>query len=198
MSLERVMAGTDPDESHVMDFSPTKSQLGPLSQVARRGKVNFFLPKVSQDARILDLGCADNWFKKVAAERGWDNVVGMDLFAPADIIGDVRNWRDIGVPEHSFDIVVAFEVLEHGDYAESVWHMLKPDGLLFATTPVPRMDPVCKMMEALHLLQRRTSPHSHLIDLRELEYFEVIERHIKAGVSQWAILRPQASPVDDQ
>jgi hypothetical protein len=57
---------------------------------------------------------------------------------------------------------------------------------------------VCQFMEALHLLQRRTSPHSHLTDLRHLAHFEVVERRLKAAVSQWAVLRPRATLVDDR
>ncbi len=69
--------------------------------------------------------------------------------------------------------------------------MLKPDGLLFVTTPVPRFDPVCKLLGRARLLQKRSSPHSHLTDLRDLRLFEPVERRIKAVISQWAVLRPQ-------
>jgi|HubBroStandDraft_1064217.scaffolds.fasta_scaffold238154_1 hypothetical protein len=198
MSLDRVVTGGDPSEGHVTETPQIKSQLGPLSQVARRGKLDYFLPKVDKHARILDLGCADNWFKQQALARGWDNVIGLDLFPPADIIGDVRSWRDLDIEEHSFDAIVAFEVIEHGDYAEAIWHLLKPSGFLFATTPIPKMDPVCRFMESLHLLQRRTSPHSHLTDLRQLAHFDVVERKLKAAVSQWAVLRPRATLGDDR
>jgi cyclopropane fatty-acyl-phospholipid synthase-like methyltransferase len=163
--------------------------------VARRGKVAYFLSRLPKDARILDVGCADGWFKGMAAERGYTNITGLDLVAPAEIVGDVREWRTLGLTRHSFDAIFAFEVVEHGDFAFAFNELLKPDGRLFLTTPVPRMDPVCKFLEALRLLQRRTSPHSHLIDLRRFPYFEVVERRIKAGVSQWGILKP--SPVVD-
>jgi SAM-dependent methyltransferase len=171
------------------EFRPA-SELGPLSHLARRGKLDYFMPKLPKDARILDLGCADNWFKRSVGERGWKNVVGVDLFPPADFVGDVRKWQNLGLDPHSFDAVIAFEVLEHGDFADAIWDLLKPDGLLFATTPIPRMDPVCRVLEAFHLLQRRSSPHSNLLDLRNLRRFEVCERRIKALVSQWAVLSP--------
>jgi 2-polyprenyl-3-methyl-5-hydroxy-6-metoxy-1,4-benzoquinol methylase len=170
--------------------TPQLPRLGPLSNLARRGKLAFFLPKVPHDARILDVGCSDNWFRRAAATRGWTNVVGLDLKAPADIVGDVFDWRELGLEAHSFDAVVAFEVLEHDDFARPIRDLLKPTGLLFATTPIPRMDPFCHFMERLRLLQQRTSAHSHLTDLRQVEGFEVVERRIKAGVSQWGVLRP--------
>jgi 2-polyprenyl-3-methyl-5-hydroxy-6-metoxy-1,4-benzoquinol methylase len=162
---------------------------GPLSWLARRGKVRYFLPYVAPDARILDVGCASNWFKAAAADRGWINVTGVDLAPPADIVGDVCNWRELGMTEGSWDALTAFEVLEHGDFAPVFHELLREGGLLFATTPVPSMDPVCHALERVGLLQRRTSPHTHLTNLRELPGFEVVDYKIKAGVSQWAVLR---------
>lgn len=167
-----------------------KRRLGPLSWVARNGKLDYFLPMLPKSARILDLGCADNWFRGAAADRGWHNVVGIDLVPPADIVGDVNRWAELGLEAHSFDAIIAFEVVEHGDFAQPMHDLLKPDGLLMATTPVPRWDPVCKLFEAFHLLQKRTSPHSHLIDLRDFPQFTIVERRIKAVISQWAVLSP--------
>ncbi|MHB1534526.1 MAG: class I SAM-dependent methyltransferase [Acidimicrobiales bacterium] len=167
---------------------------GPLSEIARRGKINFFLSRVGREARILDVGCSDNWFKKAAGARGWNNVTGIDLAPPADIVGSIFDWRNLGLVAHSFDAVVAFEVVEHGDFSRPIWDLLKPGGLLFATTPVPALDPICQILEQLYLLQRRTSPHSHLTDLRRLPLFEPVEHRVKAVISQWAVLRPCARP----
>jgi 2-polyprenyl-3-methyl-5-hydroxy-6-metoxy-1,4-benzoquinol methylase len=188
MAAERTLSLTE------KSGGPTTSspQLGPLSWLARRGKLDYFLPKIDPGARVLDVGCADNWFKQAAAQRGLSNVTGLDLNPPADVIGDVFQWQSLGLASHSFDVIVAFEVFEHGEFAGPVWNLLKPDGLLMVTTPIPRMDPLCKVLERLRMLQRRTSPHSHLCDLRKLASFDVVERRTKAGVSQWGVLRPRS------
>ena len=165
-------------------------RMGPLSNIARRGKVRYFLPKLPPDARILDIGCGDGWLARAAGTRGYPNVIGIDLYPPADIVGDVRNWRVLGLEPHSFDAIVAFEVVEHGDFSDVMHELLKPDGLLMLTTPIPFMDPACRLLESLRLLQRRTSPHTHLIDLRKFPRFAVSERQTRAGVSQWAVLKP--------
>jgi 2-polyprenyl-3-methyl-5-hydroxy-6-metoxy-1,4-benzoquinol methylase len=165
-------------------------RLGPLSGVARRGKLKFFLPRLDKEARILDLGCGDNWFKVQAAERGWANVVGIDLAPPADIVGDVFQWQRLGLEPHSFDAIIAFEVMEHGDFTGPILDLLKANGQLMATTPVPGVDPLLKVLEGLWLLQKRSSPHTHLTDLRRLEEFDVTDWRVKAGVSQWAVLHP--------
>lgn len=193
-SGQPVLAGlerTEPTVSAIaVPSTATPHGLGPLSWYARRGKVKFFLHRLPKDGVILDVGCADNWFKRAAAECGWTNVVGLDLCPSADIVGDVSHWRELGLEPHSIDAIIAFEVVEHGDFSEPLHDLLKPDGQLVVTTPIPRMDPVCRFLERLRLLQRRTSPHTHLTDLRRYPRFEVVERHTRAGVSQWAILRP--------
>jgi 2-polyprenyl-3-methyl-5-hydroxy-6-metoxy-1,4-benzoquinol methylase len=183
---EQVKAPIDP-------AAPVRRKLGPLSDVARRGKLKFFLSRLPKDAHILDVGCADNWFKQAAAARGFTDVTGIDLEPPADIVGDIWQWEALGLEAHSFDAIIAFEVIEHGDFSAPFHDLLKPDGVLFATTPVPRFDPICRLFEAMHLLQQRGSPHSHLTDLRHLPRFTIEERRIKAVISQWAVLRPQPS-----
>lgn len=182
---ERTALPTDPGGPPV-----ALPRLGPLSWYARRGKLDAFLPKLARDAAILDVGCADGWFKRAAAERGWTNVTGVDLLPTADIVGDITCWRELGLEPHSVDAIVAFEIVEHGDFSVAFHDLLKPDGLLILTTPVPAMDPVCRVLERLRLLQQRTSPHTHLVDLRRFPKFEVVERRVRAGVSQWAVLRP--------
>jgi hypothetical protein len=109
-----------------------------------------------------------------------------------------RRKRPAGCLEpNSFDLFVAFEVVEHGDYSMPIYELLKPDGRLMATTPVPRFDPLCRALEAFGMVQRRTSPHTHLIDLRRFPRIGVSERQINAGVSEWAILRPLHGPAAD-
>jgi 2-polyprenyl-3-methyl-5-hydroxy-6-metoxy-1,4-benzoquinol methylase len=152
--------------------------------------LRYFLPKLRPEAKILDIGCGDSWFGRAAAQRGYPHVTGIDLYPPADVVGDVKSWSVLGLEPHSFDAIVAFEVVEHGDFSEAMHELLKPSGLLMLTTPIPFMDPVCRLLESVRLLQRRTSPHTHLIDLRKFPRFTVSERQTRAGVSQWAVLKP--------
>ena len=67
--------------------------------------------------------------------------------------------------------------------------LLKPGGLLLLTSPVPHMDWAMKVLEAVGLNQRRTSPHDHLVYFENLPGFEPVSLQRKAGLSQWGILR---------
>lgn len=174
-----------------MGTTHSKKAAGPrISQIAREKKLQFFFGQIRPDAKILDVGCADGWAEKWARGRGWTNITGLDIMPPAEVVGDVREWKKLGLEAHSFDAIVAFEVIEHGDFAGSLHDLLRPDGRLMATTPVPHMDWLCQLGEAAGLLQRRTSPHTHLTDLRQLPGFKAVEYHVKGFVSQWAVLRP--------
>jgi SAM-dependent methyltransferase len=162
----------------------------PLTRIDRAAILDFFLPRLPRDARVLHVGCGDNWFKRGAAARGWSSVTGLDLRPPADVVGDVRNALDLGFEPWSFDAVVAADLVEHGDFSKPLHDLLKPTGLLLLTTPVPRMDGVCRALETLGIVERRASPHTHLVDVRRFPRFHVVERRIRFGISQWAILRP--------
>lgn len=161
-----------------------------LSGLARAKKLDFFFSRIPKEARVLDVGCADGWAERWARERGWTNLVGLDLLGPADVVSDVRDWRAAGLDKHSFDAILAFEVVEHGDITPALHDLLKPSGRLMATTPVPQMDWACQLGELAGLLQRRTSPHTHLVDLRHVPSFEAVEHHVRGFISQWAVLRP--------
>jgi len=86
---------------------------------------------------------------------------GMDLVPPADIVGDIRDWENLGLKEESFDVIVAFEVVEHVDCFQECW-VIKPGGVLF-TSPVPHMDWAMKVLEELDLTKNEQVPHDHLV-----------------------------------
>lgn len=170
----------DPDRR---DHSPF------VSRLARERKLRFFFDRVLPGAKILEVGCADGWVESWARQRNYE-IVGLDLRPPADVVGDVQEWRSLGLAPHSFDVILAFEVIEHGDFSDALHDLLQPNGHLMVTTPVPRMDWACRLLERVGLLQRRTSPHTHLIDLRRMHRFVLVERRVKGVVSQWGVLRP--------
>lgn len=164
-----------------------------LSDYAQRKKIRHFLEPLAKDARILEIGCGSRWVGSYLKANGWSNYVGADLVSPADIVGDIRDWRSLGLAPASFDAIVAFEVIEHVDLTAEALALLKPGGLLLLTSPVPHMDWFMKLLEAVGLNQRRTSPHDHLVYLEDLRWFEAVSLRRVAGLSQWGILRKPAA-----
>ena len=159
-----------------------------LSRLTAKKKIDYFTQRIPKSATILEIGSGSGWVGRRFHEHGWHNYVGIDLFPPADIVGDIRNWRQLGLTAASFDVILAFEVVEHVDCFEACHDLLKPGGMLMATTPVPHMDWAMKLLELVGLNQKRTSPHDHLIYLREAPFFEKRVLKTVAFLAQWGIL----------
>ncbi len=134
-----------------------------LSRISRRRKLALFLRHVPLGARVLEVGSGDGWFTRQLNGHGM-KVVSLDMLPPADIIGDINAWASLGLVPNSFDAVIALEVIEHVDCLKSLTVLCKPGGLVLLSSPHPRWDWVMKVLEWLHLTQRRTSAHDHLID----------------------------------
>ena len=144
---------------------------------------------VPKDARILEIGCGDGWFGRRLRAEGWTGYVGLDLKPPADIVGDILAWRHLGIEPASFDVVLAFEVVEHVDCFQAIYDILRPGGLLMLTSPAPSLDWACHALEWAGLAQRRTSSHDHLIWFEDIPLFELVSIKRVGVLAQWGIFR---------
>jgi 2-polyprenyl-3-methyl-5-hydroxy-6-metoxy-1,4-benzoquinol methylase len=158
-----------------------------LSQYAQKKKTDYFLKKISKQDRILEIGCGTGWVRNYLKENGWKNYVGIDLVPPADIIGDIRDWENLGLTEETFDIIIAFEVVEHVNCLKECYKLLKSGGKLMLTSPVPHMDWILNFLELIGLNQKRTSPHNNLIYFKDCFIFENKDTKIVGFSSQWGI-----------
>jgi len=158
-----------------------------LSDIARRKKIEYFLADLPKDAKILEVGCGGGWVGEHFRNNGYTGYQGLDVLLPADIIGDVNEWKSLGLQPASYDAVIAFEVVEHVDCWQAMHDLLKPSGRAMVTTPIPHMDWAMKILEKLGLNQTRTSPHTHLTYLDSITIFS--KKHVKkvGGLAQWAI-----------
>ncbi len=159
----------------------------PLSAYSRRRKCAWFPRYLAPGARVLEVGCGDGWFVRYLREHGWPEARGIDLCAPADIVGDVRAWQTLGLRRGSFDALAAFEVLEHVDFLDAAHALLRPGGRLLLSTPVPATDPVCWLLERARLAQPRATPHCNLTDLRGLPGFERVALRRVGLLAQWGV-----------
>ncbi len=164
-----------------------------LSRFARQAKIRFFFHDVSQKASILEVGCGAGWLGAELTRQGFSHYKGIDLEPPAAIVGDIRNWRGLGLQPASYDVVVAFEVIEHGDFFSAFDALLKPGGRLMLTSPIPHMDGIMRLLERMGLNQRRTSPHTHLIDFKEITLFRPLLIRRVCGLAQWGIFEKPVS-----
>jgi SAM-dependent methyltransferase len=160
-----------------------------LSHLAQKKKIDFFFPAIPNQAAILEIGNGSGWagdYLKCSGRIGYRCI---DLNPPADIVGDIGEWKTLGLAPESFDFIIAFEVVEHVDIYPACEALLKPGGSLLVTTPLPHADWIMKTLEYLGLNQKRTSPHSNLHYLRSTGSLERQTYRIVAGLSQWGIFR---------
>ena len=158
-----------------------------LSNHARHKKIEFFIDPIARDASVLEVGCGARWVGDHMRTAGFTDYTGMDLVAPADIVGDIKQWRELGLAADSYDVIIAFEVVEHVDLFAEAYALLRPGGQLMLTSPVPEMDWAMQLLEMIGMNQKRTSPHDHLIDFRLIPLFEPLVLRRVAGLSQWGI-----------
>ena len=170
-------------------FVPGFTDMPYLSQLARRKKVEYFFGNLDRSVNILEVGCAEMWLKRSLLKRGFRNYTGIDIKAPADIVGDIQRWKELGLSAGSFDVIAAFEVVEHIDCFSELRDLLSSNGHLFLTSPVPHMDWACKLLEAVGLNQKRTSPHDHLIYFKDIQLFEPMELRTVGLMAQWGKFR---------
>ncbi len=100
---------------------------------------------VVQGKKLFDVGCGRGFFLATATELGWD-AAGNEV-SKESVEGLRRNGLnvyhgdldDTWFPENTFDVVTAFELLEHLNDPVSemlkINRILKPGGLFFFTTP---------------------------------------------------------------
>jgi len=159
-----------------------------LSQYAKKRKIDYFFGDIDPQAKILEIGCGDGQTGRYFKENGLD-YVGMDINPPADVVANIKRWPEAGLQAENFDVIIAFEVVEHVDCFSECYDLLKPGGRLMITTPLPCMDWFLKVLEFFGLNQKRTSRHDHLVYLKNVELFSDKKINIIAGLSQWAIFK---------
>ncbi|MFZ0662935.1 MAG: class I SAM-dependent methyltransferase [Acidobacteriaceae bacterium] len=160
-----------------------------LSNISRRLKKRFFLDPIGKNDAVLEIGCGDGWVARYLYGRGVSNFVDIDSTPAATIMGDIRDWRALGLKPGSFDAIVAFEVLEHVDCVDDCFTLLKPGGKLLVTSPYPPADKLLKKLEEWHLNQPRTSAHDHLAYFEETNQFAIDRLWRPLMMSQWVVFR---------
>lgn len=106
-----------------------------------------FLSKVPIEGRVLDVGCANGAFLKALREKGYRNLHAADRGNFISLPGfedipfqkiDVA-FEQFPYPDHSFDAVTAFAVLEHLEnpffFVREASRLLKPEGLFVISIP---------------------------------------------------------------
>lgn len=132
-AIERYAVATHGDPKNSKLISVQRRRIHDIAQFKKRG------------AKLLDVGCGMGQFVLYAKSQGY-HVAAMDKAIPLvkHLRGTgVRSFTDLAqIPNKEFDIVTAFDVIEHvkNPYAflSEVKTKIKNNGILILTTPNPR------------------------------------------------------------
>lgn len=109
----------------------------------------FFAQRLARGKVVLDLGCGEGYGSSLLAEVA-ERVTGIDLSAEAvehartryprtNLKFQVGDCRKTGLPDHQFDLVVCFEMIEHiaehEELLSEVGRLLKPGGMFVVSSP---------------------------------------------------------------
>jgi SAM-dependent methyltransferase len=141
----RAMIGTNEEIYSVENrIKAYMSRVGYFKKRYRRYLSN--IKRFQEGGKLLDIGCNIGLFLSVAREEGF-SVVGVELNrACAEYARNtfkIEVYSDVvekaGFPNHRFDVVTLFDVLEHVPDMETflveVRRILKPGGLLVVQSP---------------------------------------------------------------
>lgn len=149
-------------------------------------KLSLLLPFLKKTDKIIDLGCGDMWLTKYLRKKGYD-CVGFALTKPADIVGDIKSYN---FRKRQYDVVIALEMIEHVDCFSEIDSILKQNGILIVSTPVPHFDFFCRFLEKIGILQDRGTPHCNLMYLSQVPLpFKQIYRKILMGINQFGVFK---------
>lgn len=145
----------DPEEIYVDGYLSGKSDFGLdimhpefqefLESVAVR-RLKAIEKVVAPPGRFLDVGCGSGEVLAVAQRRGWE-VTGVEPVEESVRIARERRGLDVrqallqqsGLPEHAYDVVSAFHVLEHmpngADFLTELARWVRPGGAVVIEVP---------------------------------------------------------------
>jgi len=109
----------------------------------------FFAQRLAHKKVVLDLGCGEGYGSGLLAEVA-ERVTGIDLspeaieharqcYPRANLNFMTGDCRKTGLPDHEYELVVCFEMIEHiAEHEEllaEVHRLLKPDGMFVVSSP---------------------------------------------------------------
>lgn len=148
-----------------------KFRVKPVNYYVAMKRIKLAEKFLTKNGKILDVGCGDMYITNKLIKEGY-NIIGIDRTKPYHLKMDATN---MSFKDNSFDMVIAFETIEHCDCINEIKRILKPGGKLVLSTPAPNTDWLRTILVKLRLLEARDfEHHDHIVDNIEMLPFKPI------------------------
>jgi hypothetical protein len=161
----------------------------PLPLRLRQRRVAFFFDDyIDTDSRILEIGPGDGWLGAYLVHAGFLRYRRLHSQPPADIVGHLRDWRELGLEPASGEILIAFDGLPTPASYRDCWELLVPGGRLFVVAPIPGRRFFARALGLVGLRRPNLGDASPL-GLERLRGFVTRKLRRAQGVDLWVTLQ---------
>jgi hypothetical protein len=172
-----------------MSGRPATPSAVPAGSAAQRRRVAFFFDDYFDPAaRILEVGPGDGWLGAWLVHAGFLGYRRLHREPPADCVGELARWRDLGLAAAGFEIVIAFDGLAGREAFAACFVLLVPGGRLFLVAPRPGRGALARLLARLGL-RRPNALDAAPLDPATLGGFRVRKRRPAGLADEWISLQ---------
>lgn len=161
----------------------------PAGSALQRRRVAFFFDDYfHHDARLLEIGAGDGWLGPYLIHAGFLGYRRLAATPPADHLGELPDWRALGLAPASFEIVLAFDGLPDRRAYADCFALLVPGGRLFVTAPRPERRGLARLLTRLGA-RRANAGDAEPLEPATLGGFRVRKRQRAGFADEWVSLQ---------
>ena len=177
---DRIGHAAEPTRERDAITTATERMLPELSDAATFWEHIYryrFATRFVRNKRVLDVACGDGYGTRALLQAGAASAIGVDISqetcsaarAKHGIDARPGDAQDMPLPDHSADVVVSFETIEHVEdperFLDEVLRVLTPQGTLIISTPD----------KTVYAESGRSNPF-HFSEMSRREFFSLLER----------------------